>query len=872
MPPLGRNFFRSSTGNQAINASSTDKVTFPTGNERIKPLISQEDLELEYLNEISRLTREKEEARDEIDKCVRDSELLNSSLRESNESLLAKVSELEAKVGSPLPKRLSGTTSDHDNNNKQLQELRAKLSKYHDTNKLLSAKVHRLKQRRLDGDDFSDVSSVGSLSLMSTHASIYSAQGSGQNDFIELQNKYDNELARNKELEQKIRVVEANKDNAEKLLEELRIQSTERTNCHNSNMAKLQRDLARAEESVAKLELASGDGRDEVEDLRGNPLHEELDSCKIKIVELEKEISQSKEEIKRLNSVIEDSIGEMEKIIDLKESVKRHEEEKVKNLIEINTLQKEKQNISSQLKSLEAALKESKESSEKAQKELDCLRDSNTNIPSSSDNNMLSKDEGGQDELLKTKENQIFELNNKIEILLKDKQDTVAELENIESILAMTKLKNAQLMEQVELLESDNKKEKEEHTTSSKEQNLKKKFEEQKQINKKKISDLETKVKEKEVEIKALKADSLRLTTMAKRVDNLEKDIEQKSNELMDLKNEKSQSVQRLETLELDFMVTQQKGAKTWEELEDLKEKLEHEQQEKASLQTQLKRMDSVDKLIDDTKRLSEAALKERDGEIEKLKRQLTEANIAKGATEKKLINIMNDTVAQESSRVLMKQELEEQLLEENEKAKQLESLIKVKEVDIEKVRQEFINLAKNMQNENEKKRSQVAELNGEILIRTNLLNEKYRDLQFLKGEIDDIELRHKSEVNRLREELSSSVDKVELEKLRTRNSELEYNILSLNQEIGKLRAMLVNQPSEDVIVEDAPVKVLRARNEQLKKEVENLTLKLRQSRHRKDNVKRMESSGTMIASNRKQSSRKSSRKLSRRDSGREEI
>lgn len=867
MPPLGRNFFRSSPGNQASNASSSDKVTFPTGDEKIKPLISQEDLELEYLNEISRLTREKEEARDEIDKCVRDSELLNSSLRESNESLLVKVSELEAKVGSQLPK----TTTDYDN--KQLQELRAKLSKYHDTNKVLSAKVQRLKQRRLDGDDFSDVSSVGSLSLMSTHASVFSAQGSGQNDIIELQNKYENELARNNELQQKIRVVEANKDNAEKLLEELRIQSTERTERRDSDMAKLQRDLALAEESIAKLESATGDDRDEVEGLRSTPLHEELDSYKIKIAKLEKEISASKEEIIKLNSVIEDSTGKMEKMLELKETVKRLEEEKVKNLIEIDTLKKEKQNISSQLESLERALKESKESSEKAQKELDCLRDSNTNTPSSSHNEIICKDEGGQDELLKTKENQISELNNKIEILSKDKEDAVAELENIESILAMTKLKNAQLMEQVELLESDNKKEKEEHTTSSKEKNLKKKIEEQKQLNKKKISDLETKVKEKEVEIEALKADSLRLTTMVKRVDDLEKDIEQKSNELVNLKTEKSQSAQRLETLEMDFMVTQQKGAKTWEELEDLKEKLEHEQLEKASLQTQLKRMDSVDKLIDDTKRLSEAALKERDSEIEKLKRQLTEANIAKGATERKLINVMNDTVAQESSRELMKQELEEQLLEENEKAKQLESLIRVKEEDIEKVRQEFNNLAKNMQNENEKKRSQVAELNGEILEKTNLLNEKDRDLQFLKGEIDDIELRHKSEVNRLREELSSSVDKVELEKLRTRNSELEYNILSLNQEIGKLRAMLVNQPSVDVIVEDAPVKVLRARNEQLKKEVENLTLKLRQSRHRKDSIKRIDSSsGTMIASNRKQSSRKSSRKLSRRDSGREEI
>ena len=96
------------------------------------------------------------------------------------------------------------------------------------------------------------------------------------------------------------------------------------------------------------------------------------------------------------------------------------------------------------------------------------------------------------------------------------------------------------------------------------------------------------------------------------------------------------------------------------------------------------------------------------------------------------------------------------------------------------------------MQNEMEKRRGHITELNGDVLEKSNLLVAKDRELQYMKGKMVDIEIQHSSELNRLNRELSASVDKIELERLRKHNSELEFTILSLNQQIGKLRAMLV--------------------------------------------------------------------------------
>jgi len=207
-------------------------------------------------------------------------------------------------------------------------------------------------------------------------------------------------------------------------------------------------------------------------------------------------------------------------------------------------------------------------------------------------------------------------------------------------------------------------------------------------------------------------------------------------------------------------------------------------------------------------------------------------------------------------------------LKEENERVQELITLIKEKEDDIEKIRHEFGNLAKTMQSEMEMKRTQITELNGEILEKSNLLNEKDRDLLLVKSAIDDIELLYSTEISRLKKELSASVDKKELETLRSHNSELEYSITSLNAEIGKLRAIIINQP-KDIVESNISTQILRNRNEKLKQDVEKLTSKLKRENHHKNKKYNLEKSDrkSIRKSDREKSLRKDTNRIRQRES-----
>ena len=880
MSPLGRDWFRSNGSKHGNSASQHGKNSEnnPSGANVAKSLISQEDLELEYLNEISRLTREKEDARDEIERQSRDNESLNSSLRDSNQTLQLKVAALESKLleSNNISSQGYGTSDEVDS-------LKSKLAKYNETNKMLHNKIQKLKQRRRDGeDDASEISSVGSLSLLSYQTRSSTKQIA--NNLLELQNKYDDELGRNKDLQEKLHIAEVNKVSFEKKLCELKTESSNALKTHLKETETLQNDLHEAKEELIKLKSVQG-GVDQ----NNNQVRAELEQSQLKVLDLEKEMVQKKRDIEGLEVQVRVNNDAKIKVEQLSAEIDQLKEEVNTKTTLIETLKVEKQRNEQDLKQLNAIMAISRESEETAQKELDKLKEANTversktpEIGNTQQETKITKDlkealdalqkryteealfnASLKEELkqlrdsnkvvdtslhtvgtslsdvknpvkdvenlnaaLKSKEEHLKAMNDEMIKTKRERESLSSTLQSVETTLVEIKLKNAQQMEELDDLKIQLQ---QKNKLCEELENMKNNGTDHNQGtggDNERVRELEKAITKKDIEIKILEAKSRDVLQMSEQLKKVEKELKEKEKELGTIKTEKHESTMRLETLELDFVVTQQKGAKTWEELEDLKEKYKFEQTVKSDLQNKLKKMDSVDKLLGETKRLSEATLRDRDKEIEKLKKQLTEANIAKKATEKKLIAYKNDSVAQESSRDLMKQELENQLKDENEKALQLESLIVSKEEDIERIRKEFDVLFKNMQNELQKKRNQVTELNGEVLEVSNQLASKDRDLQYLKGQIEDFQLKHSSEIARLNRELDASVDKVELERLRSQNADLEQTILTLNQEIGKLRALFASHPDEE---SEGSIKVLRARNEKLKKDIEKLARKLYQ-------------------------------------------
>jgi chromosome segregation ATPase len=796
-------WFRGSDGDTGKSNGQVETLK-PSNAVVVKSLLTQEDIELEYLNEISRLTKEKEEARDEIDRQSRDSDALNSSLRESNDSLETKVKTLEEKLNEvSVVQNRSGSPDSPHVQSSQVNQLKKKLKKYNESNKTLSAKVQKLRQRRADGDDFSDVSSVGSLSMMSVVSSMTNRQQ--LTDLKWLQDKYDFEFGRNKHLEQKLKIVEVNKENSEKLLEKTRIESEDQITRHKTEIKNLEDELTKANRSLANAKNNSVDASNQ-------STHEGKETSRHVIIDLEREMMEKEKIVKELQSKFDEKCS----------ILKNLEEEYSRKCKEIEILQAEKQSSTTRLQSLESTLAQEQTEKKNLHNEVKTLKALSINI---NDSDEAMQDLEGNDspflqqELDKLKitvaekDEEINELGQKMNKIIAEKQDLSSTIDDRENTLVEMKLKNAQCMEQIEDIEEKLRIEQNKDLAISTPENHRKR-------DLKRISELEEAKKIRDVELQELRTKTKASSSVARKLKILESDLKVKSVELDVLKSEKNQSTKRLQTLESDFVTTQQKGAKTWGELEELREQYELEQKVKADLQTKLKRMDSVENMVVETKRLSENTLKGKDKEIEKLKRLLAEANIAKGATEKKLVGFMNDSVEQESTRNLMKQELEDQLIEENERASQLKTLIKVKEEDIDKVRKDFDNLAKTMQNGLEKKRNQITELNGELLERENLLITKEREIQLMYGDIDDIELRHASEIKRLQVELETSYDKIELENLRKHNGDLDYTILSLNQEIGRLRAMLlVNQPKDETISGDT-VEFLRKRNKKLKSEL----------------------------------------------------
>jgi len=334
------------------------------------------------------------------------------------------------------------------------------------------------------------------------------------------------------------------------------------------------------------------------------------------------------------------------------------------------------------------------------------------------------------------------------------------------------------------------------------------------------ISELRSRMEEKDKVQIELEAAKNELTTVRDNMKTKEERLER-------LTVERSQSSSRLEFFELDMIAIQQKSARTFEELEDLKEKYDYEIQQKADLQETIDQF-SPEEILAQAKEENEVNLKQKDGEIDGLKKKLTDANVSKTEIELKLMDVMNDVIASQSTRDMMKGELEERLRDENERAESLQVLIKAKEDDMESMRKDFDTLRVQMEKETDLKRNEISELNGEVVEKASALSARDREFLHFKAEMDQLRLVHAGEMASLQKQIDESgANEREIDMIRAHNNFLQDEVTNLNKELQKL-----HMNGNNIVSPDSSSKILRTRNNQLKNEVDKLQTKLRKMKN----------------------------------------
>jgi chromosome segregation ATPase len=184
-----------------------------------------------------------------------------------------------------------------------------------------------------------------------------------------------------------------------------------------------------------------------------------------------------------------------------------------------------------------------------------------------------------------------------------------------------------------------------------------------------------------------------------------------------------------------------------------------------------------------------------------------------------------------------MKNELESRLDEENEKAQQLELLIRGKEEHMERMRKDFDDLRIQMEKETDLKRNEITNLNGEVVEKSSLLSSREREFLQLKADMDELKLKYDAEVTVLKKQIDEfGANEKEVQKIHRKNIALEGEVANLRNEIRRLH--MSGNDFDNPMSPQSSVRVLRTRNEELKGEVEKLQRKLR---HMKRNVTRIE-------------------------------
>lgn len=782
--------------------------------------IGEDERELEFLDVFNNLSQEKEDARDEIQQKVKES----NELSMSNRSLQSQVSDLESKLqqlskeaeqreqeendrppitpqsgkvrpSQKKPREAKVFTFDSPNNSKErseaLERIKSKLEMHHESNSEINNRVQRIRdkyaKRREEIDEMSETSSVVSAGTYKSH--ITSPMSSPRHHMVEvkkLERNFDKELQKNVRLEESIKRVLGEKETAERLLEQQKLSSEKIIEELNVEIDELKSQLAKEKAMLVQSEKAMADLQnknnfDEVNDLKSQIRQQstEMNQLKSEITVKERQIHKLNEE--NYPNINEDRNPETEEKADVAKLKMRLEQEMDK--VEI---------LQASVAGKEAKINQLQDDSAK-------MHDNQALLP---EYNADQEQHGAEvNRLTGELDKKNEELRQHAEEIKKCKKD-LAELE-LDFVSAQEK--SARYFQEMEDMNEKYDAEVERNGNNQIKKSSGKEAELLKQLDKARS------------ELKALK-----------------QNLSMKEEELGVIQNEKDKSFTKLETIEQDMMVIQRKNSMTFEELEDLKEKYDHEKQEKANLKEQLDKF-SPEEILADAKKENQKALRSKDSEIHDLKKHLTDANVAKTEIELKLMEVMNDVISSQSTRDVMKGQLEARLEEENDKASHLETLIGGKEEEMGRMRNEFNELRIQMEKETDLKRNEISDLNGEVVEKSSQLSSRDREFLQLKAKMDDMRLQHDTEISKLRREIDDfGSNETEMQKITLRNQDLEREVESLKHEVHRLHM----NKGEDILSPDSSGRILRTRNEQLKEEVEKLQRKLRRMRR---NVTRIE-------------------------------
>lgn len=876
--------------NESIHAGQAVEKISSTPSAQI--VDEKAEMEKEYLNIINALSREQQEARDEIMRRTEETSALSASKRD----LELKVSELEAKYEKlkneselrekadpqegEQPKLTQSFSFDSERSN-NLEMIKKTLKEHRQSNDEMNNRVQRLREkyarRRAQADDMSETSSVVSFGTVRTSVSTTTAAITSPRHYMaeakKIQMKYEQEKIRNAELKESIKHLDEEKKSLEAKLNGLAAMNIDGEHAERSSeieglkiqLAAEKSKFEESEKSLAELRQ-SKDSMISEKEKEISSLKMKLTEQSIRIAELQNEINIKEAEIMAIKKNQDVQLNEKIKDIEIKLSEKEAELDKVTT--ELSTVRQEMESIRSTEKAVapehpESGITDAKndgllagqsasDTTSSLDENLDNLRvQKNTQIKELQDEVSKLKTEITDLEKVQTElsaaRKEVESKDKEISVLKEEYEKSKKNLGDLELDFVVVQEKSAKTFQELEDIrekyQSQVEKNKELQQTIDHQSSYDPQLPARLQDAEDNIRKLREEIQTKEEEIKSLKSQSGKESTLHQQMEglklemaSLKLELANKKEELQNLKEEKNKSHSQLETIQQDMLTIQLKSSATFDELEDLKDRYDKEIQEKMSLKEQLEKF-SPEEILAQAKKENDTELKQRDSEIHALKKQLTDANIAKTEIELRLMEVMNDVVATQSTRDLMKNELEVRLDEENEKAQHLELLIRGKEEDMERMRKEFEDLRIKMEKETDSRRNEITHLNGEVVEKSSLLSSRERDFLQLRADMDELKLKHEAEVSSLMKQINEfGANEKEVQRVHRKNMALESEVAALRNEI---RLLHMNGNDMDPIMSpQSSMRVLRTRNDELKGQVEKLQRKLR---YMKKNITRIE-------------------------------
>ena len=861
---IDRTWSRSDSGNLAMN---DEKVT----------------MEMEYLNIITDLSKEKQDARDEVTERSKETKRLSTS----NRDLQSTVSDLELKLlqlsaeaaekdqraledrppATPTKgkKRLTQKGSKEANacTSEGLDRIKEQLKAHQHSNQEISSRVQKIREkyakRRAETDEMSETSSVTSVGTMRSCTSMVpSPLSSPRHHMVEvkkLERNFEKSIIHNEELKATIIKVKEEKEETQTKFKELTKTTEEKLEENSKEVEILRSQLAgeterfeKSEQAIAELRLDKENG-DSTKDNEIAHLTKKLSEQSITIAHLQNEINDKEGDVQKMKEQIK---GEYE------DKIKEFEEKLEEKNTEVEVLQSEIQVAKTEL--MEA----------KRENLTNVILPKNATITEEVEVAVTDVDVESQYSKVQELEAELVKLKLEIKQVEQLKIDIVVakeELEMKDKELVTLKEENEKNKSNLSSLELDFIVVQEKNANSFQElEDLREKYDSELQKTtqlqtdedasasavdtaaklayaEKQIKELRDEMKTKLDEIKILKTNSGEEVKLQQKLDSLQLEmtslrieLQNKKEELESINEMKNVSFNKLQTIEGDMMAIQLRSSTTFEELEDLKELYDKEKEEKTSLKDQLEKF-PPQKILADAKKEHESELKRRDEEIHNVKKHLIDANMAKTEIELKLMDVMNDVVSSQSTRDLITNELEGRLDEENEHALHLKQMIEGKEDVMERMRKEFDDLRVQMEKETDTKRNEISDLNGEVVEQSSRVSSRDREFLQLKANMDDMKLQHEAEVALLKREIDEfDANEYEVQRVHHRNISLEDEVSTLRNKLGRMQ-MNERENSTTLLSPQSSTRVLRTRNDGLKDEVEKLQRKLRRMKRKASRV-----------------------------------